>query len=418
MGVSTVTVYSNADASSAHVKAANETFRLPGSDATAYTDVDAVLKIAKDTHVDAIHPGYGFLSENASFARKVQEAGIGWVGPSGDSIDAFGIKHVARELAEKAGAPIVPGTKGLVADEEHAVRAADELGFPIMIKATSGGGGLGLATCKNESQVRASFKTTTSRGQTLFNNPGVFIEKYYPNSRHIEIQIFGNGQGKAIHFGERECSIQRRHQKVIEECPSPFVTQHPTLRDKLGNAAVSLAESVNYASAGTVEFLVDDGTGDAFFLEMNTRLQVEHGITEMCYGLDIVELMLRQTDAQLAGKRGLDEKFLASLRAEHFEPQGAAIEVRLYAENPIRGFAPSPGLLQEVKWVGLPGSRVDTWVYTGTLISSFYGKAAMLFEYFILRRISTCRVLLVVFAKLLNSSYPVFDFSIRLNPKF
>ena len=347
---------------------------LPGGDSTAYTDVDVILKIAKDKGADAIHPGYGFLSENASFAFQVQEAGIGWVGPSSKAIDAFGIKHVARDLAEKAGVPIVPGTKGLVDSEEAAAKAANGLGLPVMLKATGGGGGLGLVTCHNEKQVRNGFKTTTSRGQTLFRNAGVFIEKYYPHSRHVEIQIFGNGQGKAIHFGERECSIQRRHQKVIEECPSPFVTQHAALRDKLGSAAVSLAESVKYASAGTVEFLVDDRTGDAFFLEMNTRLQVEHGITELCYGVDIVELMLKQMDAQLAGKGGLDVDFLSALRAKHSEPQGAAIECRVYAENPIRGFAPSPGLLQEVRWADVAGSRVDTWVSTGTPISSFYGK--------------------------------------------
>lgn len=242
-----------------------------------------------------------------------------------------------------------------------------------MLKATAGGGGMGLLTCHSEQEVRQSFATVQSRGEALFKNAGMFIERYYPSSHHIEVQVFGNGDGKAIHIGERECSIQRRHQKVIEECPSPFVTKHPGLREKLGNASVSLAESIKYGSAGTIEYLVDDETGSFFFLEMNTRLQVEHGITELCYGVDLVELMLKQADALCSGKEGIDPSLLADLPVK--APSGAAIEARVYAENPTKDFAPCPGMLQSVDWKELPGSRIDTWVYRGIKVSANYGKA-------------------------------------------
>ena len=242
-----------------------------------------------------------------------------------------------------------------------------------MLKATAGGGGMGLLTCNSEKEVRESFRTVQSRGEILFKNAGVFIERFYPSSHHIEVQVFGNGQGKAIHFGERECSIQRRHQKVIEECPSPFVTKHPELRERLGSAAVRLAESIHYGSAGTIEYLVDDETSDFFFLEMNTRLQVEHGITEMCYNIDLVELMLRQADAQLLQKVGLSASYLESLQPS--VPTGFAVEARVYAENPSRNYAPSPGTLQLVKWAEAKSCRVDTWIQTGSKITSFYGKS-------------------------------------------
>lgn len=240
-----------------------------------------------------------------------------------------------------------------------------------MLKATAGGGGMGLLTCHSDSEVRQSFETVKSRGESLFKNAGMFIERYYPSSHHIEIQVFGNGQGRAISFGERECSIQRRHQKVIEECPSPFVTRNPGLRQKLGEAAVRLAESTKYGSAGTIEYLVDDETGAFFFLEMNTRLQVEHGITELCYGVDLVQLMLEQADAQLSGRGGLEPSRLEKL--SQITPSGAAIEARIYAENPVKNFAPCPGTLQSVEWKELPGSRIDTWVYRGIKVSANYG---------------------------------------------
>lgn len=229
---------------------------------------------------------------------------------------------------------------------------------------------MGLVTCRDTDEVKKGFSMVKSRGETLFKNSGVFIERYYPASHHIEVQVFGNGQGTAIHFGERECSIQRRHQKVIEEAPSPFVEKHSGLREKLGEAAVSLAQSIKYGSAGTVEYLVDDKSGDFFFLEMNTRLQVEHGITELCYDVDLVKLMLQQADAQLGGKGGLAEEHIKSLQPS--KPAGVAIEARVYAENPIRDFAPSPGLLQKVQWEQLQNSRIDTWVFTGSTVTPSY----------------------------------------------
>jgi urea carboxylase len=370
LGIRTIAIYSEADAASQHVRDADETVLLPGSNATAYTDEEAILRIASEKGADAIIPGYGFLSENAHFARLVAEAGIAWVGPSPESIEAFGIKHTARALAEKANVPIVPGTKGLVEDEDAATKEAERIGFPVMLKATGGGGGMGLITCHKVEEVRDGFRMVQSRGKTLFKNAGVFIEAFYPASHHIEVQVFGNGQGQAIHFGERECSIQRRHQKVIEECPSPYVEKHIELRKKLGDAAVRLAESIDYGSAGTVEWLVDDQTGDYFFLEMNTRLQVEHGITELCYNVDLVELMLKQADAQLAGHNGLHGSSLKAMQPS--KPFGSAIEARVYAENPLRDYAPSPGLLQKVEWKDVPGSRIDTWVFTGSRITPNY----------------------------------------------
>ena len=295
---------------------------------------------------------------------------MAWVGPSPASIESFAIKHIARELADQAGVPIVPGSKGLIKSEDDAMDQAQGLGFPVMLKATAGGGGMGLSICQDVEEVKETFATIKSRGETLFKNPGMFIERFFPDSHHIEVQVFGNGRGNAIHFGERECSIQRRHQKVIEECPSPFVEDHPSLREKLCAAAVRLAESIKYASAGTIESLVDDKTTDFFFLEMNTRLQVEHGITELCYDVDLVELMLEQANAQLLGKGGIEAEKLKSLQPS--QPMGAAIEARVYAENPARDYAPSPGTLQIVEWKQLAGSRLDTWVRTGTIVSSHY----------------------------------------------
>lgn len=370
LGLRTISVYTPSDAASQHVGDADEAILLSGSDSKAYIDGDQIIEIANSHKVDVVVPGYGFLSENTDFAKRVTDAGMVFAGPGPAAIDDFGIKHTARELAQKADVPIVPGSRGLVNSADEAVAEAERLTYPVMLKATAGGGGMGLLTCQNEKEVKESFKTVQSRGEQLFKNAGLFVEKYYPNSHHIEVQVFGNGQGKAIHFGERECSIQRRHQKVIEECPSPFVVKHPHLRAEICDAAVRLAESIKYGSAGTIEFLVDDESAKFFFLEMNTRLQVEHGITELCYDVDLVELMLRQADMELAGKGGLDAEFLAKLQPS--EPKGVAIEARVYAENPARDYAPSPGLLQEVSWKKTPGSRIDTWVHRGIRVSANY----------------------------------------------
>lgn len=349
---------------------------LDGDATRAYLDGDQIIRIAKTCGAQAIIPGYGFLSENADFARSVAAAGLHFVGPSSESIEQFGLKHMARELALAAEVPVVPGTQGLLDSADDALRAAEELGYPVMLKSTAGGGGMGLQTCGDESELGKAFQTVQSRGAALFKNAGVFLEKYYPAAHHIEVQVFGNSQGKVATLGERECSIQRRHQKLIEECPSPFVAQkRPYLRKQLCAAAMSLAESVKYSSAGTLEFLVDDESGAFFFLEMNTRLQVEHGVTEMAYGVDLVELMLRQADAQLAGKGGLESAELDDLSRSCQEPKGHAIEVRIYAENPARDYAPSPGLLQQVVFHELPGTRIDGWVRAGITISPNYGES-------------------------------------------
>lgn len=367
-------IYTEPDSASQHVADADTSYLLDGDATRAYLDGDQIIQKAKTAGAQAIIPGYGFLSEDANFARSVAAAGLHFVGPSPESIEQFGLKHTARELALAAGVPVVPGTQGLLSDAEDAARAADGLGYPVMLKSTAGGGGMGLQTCEDESRLRKAFETVQSRGAALFKNAGVFLEKYYPAAHHIEVQVFGNGQGKVAALGERECSIQRRHQKVIEECPSPFVAQkRPDLRKQLCAAAVSLAESVKYASAGTLEFLVDDESAAFFFLEMNTRLQVEHGVTEMVYGVDLVELMLRQADAQMTGRGGLGETELEGISGSCQEPKGHAIEVRVYAENPARDYAPSPGLLQQVVFHELSGTRIDGWVRAGITISPNYG---------------------------------------------
>ncbi|KAL4975603.1 allophanate hydrolase subunit 2-domain-containing protein [Aspergillus desertorum] len=358
LNIRTIAVYTEPDAASTHVHLADGAVLLYGAPSKAYIDGDQIIQIAKRKGANAIIPGYGFLSENSNFARDVASAGLVFVGPSPESIEAFEFKHTARELATKAGVPIVPGSQGSVTGEDEAVTVAKSLGFPVMLKATAGGGGMGLLTCNTEKGVRESFQTVQSRGEALFKNAGLFIE------------LFGNGHGKAISIGERECSIQRRHQKVIEKCPSPFVTRYPDLRKGLCDAAVRLAESIDYGSVGTIEYLVDDESGAFFFLEMNTRLQVEHGITELCYGVDSVELMLQQVNAQLSGRKGLEAEFLPSIPVG--APNGSAIEARVYAENPVKDFAPCPGTLQDVEWKEIPGSRIDTWVYRGIKVSANY----------------------------------------------
>lgn len=330
---------------------------------------DAILAICKQTRADAVIPGYGFLSENADFADAVSSAGMIFVGPSSASIKAMGLKHEARAIAEAANVPVVPGTQ-LLASASEAIPAARKLGFPVMLKATGGGGGMGLQVCQTEGDIDEAFATVESRATTLFKNSGVFLEKYYPCSRHIEVQVAGNGE-IVVAFGERECSLQRRHQKVIEECPSPFVEQHPGLRERMCQAAVNYASQLKYKSVGTVEFLVDDETAQFFFLEMNTRLQVEHGITELCYGVDLVHLMLRQADREAGGHLGIPSDTLQGLKRSSY-PLGSAMEARVYAEVPLRDFAPSPGVLQLVRWPKGHGIRVDTWVQQSQRITSLY----------------------------------------------
>ncbi len=336
MGIATVAVYSDADARAPHVLMADEAVRLgPALASESYLKAELILAAAKATGADAIHPGYGFLSERESFARACAEAGIAFVGPPPNAIAAMGDKIESKKLAKEAGVNVVPGFVGVIDDTEHAVRIAAEIGYPVMMKASAGGGGKGMRLAYSEQDVREGFEATKREGLASFGDDRVFIEKFIESPRHIEIQVLGDRHGNIVYLGERECSIQRRHQKVVEEAPSPFVS--PEMRRRMGEQAVALARAVGYYSAGTVELIVSgaDTTGEGFyFLEMNTRLQVEHPVTEAVTGIDLVEQMIRIA----AGERlafGQDDVTLT----------GWAIENRVYAEDPYRGFLPSTGRL-------------------------------------------------------------------------
>ena len=357
LGVKSVAVYSNADRNAQHVRDADIAIALGGDKpADSYLRIDKILAAAKETGAQAIYPGYGFLSESAEFADACEAAGIAFVGPSGEQIREFGLKHRARELAGAAGVPMAPGT-GLLANLEEAQQAAERIGYPVMLKTTAGGGGIGLTRCDNAAALSAAFDSVKRMGEQFFSDAGVFLECFVDQARHIEVQIFGDGNGRVVALGERDCSLQRRNQKVVEETPAPNLPQ--ATREKLHAAAVQLGESVSYRSAGTVEFIYD-GARDAFyFLEVNTRLQVEHPVTELVTGLDLIDCML-----QVAAGDALD--WAALSRA----PQGASIEVRIYAEDPLKNFQPSPGVLTDVYFPA--DVRLDGWVSTGSEVSAFY----------------------------------------------
>ncbi|KQT85794.1 acetyl/propionyl/methylcrotonyl-CoA carboxylase subunit alpha [Aurantimonas sp. Leaf443] len=364
MGIATVAVYSDADARSPHVALADEAVRLgPAPAAESYLRADLILEAARATGADCIHPGYGFLSERESFARACEAAGIAFVGPPPAAIAAMGDKIQSKKLAAEAGVNVVPGFLGEIADTDHAVRIAGEIGYPVMMKASAGGGGKGMRLAWSEKDVREGFEATRREGLSSFGDDRVFIEKFIESPRHIEIQVLGDKHGTILYLGERECSIQRRHQKVVEEAPSPFVT--PQMRRAMGEQAVALARAVGYFSAGTVELIVSgaDTSGQGFyFLEMNTRLQVEHPVTEMVTGLDLVEAMIRVA----AGER-------LGLAQEDVTLSGWSIETRVYAEDPYRGFLPSTGRL--VRYAPPPvgeGVRVDDGVAEGGEVSMFY----------------------------------------------
>jgi len=374
MGIATVAVYSDADARAPHVLMADESVRLgPAPAAESYLKADLLLAAAKATGADAIHPGYGFLSERESFAKACAEAGIAFVGPPANAIAAMGDKIESKKLAKAAGVNVVPGYLGEIADTDEAVRIASDIGYPVMMKASAGGGGKGMRLAWSEQDVREGFEATKREGLASFGDDRVFIEKFIEQPRHIEIQLIGDQHGNILYLGERECSIQRRHQKVVEEAPSPFVT--PEMRRKMGEQAVALARAVGYYSAGTVELIVSgaDKTGEGFyFLEMNTRLQVEHPVTEAITGLDLVEQMIRVA----AGER-------LAFTQDEVTLTGWAIENRVYAEDPYRGFLPSTGRLvryappaaQDTPYGDVGGEgyvRVDDGVAEGGEVSMFY----------------------------------------------
>ncbi|BGO94863.1 hypothetical protein NBRC10512_002530 [Rhodotorula toruloides] len=361
--IPTVAVYMEADASAPHVFKADEAALVP-----AYIDQDAVLNVCREKGVTMIHPGYGFLSENEAFAAKVEKAGIIWLGPTPSQIEAMGLKHEARARAIKADVPVLPGSE-LVETLDLALEQAGKVGYPILLKATAGGGGMGMSICWSEAELKKAFQGTTDLSKNLFSNAGVFVEKYIPKARHIEVQVFGDGKGKVIHCGERECSAQRRQQKVLEEARSPFIVRHPDLGDAMCAAAVRLCELIDYRSAGTVEFIVDDSNASYYFLELNSRIQVEHAVTEMVRpGLDLVGMMIR-----LGLSQDGFSAFSLPPQEEVAQAHGHAIEARIYAEVPHLNFKPSPGLLQEVKWPAPQDYiRIDTWVDSGSMISPFF----------------------------------------------
>ena len=357
LGVTSVAVYSDADRNAQHVRDADIAIALGGDKpADSYLRIDKILAAAKETGAQAIYPGYGFLSESAEFAEACEAAGIAFVGPTPTQIREFGLKHRARELAGEARVPMAPGT-GLLDSLEEALAAAETIGYPVMLKTTAGGGGIGLTRCADAEALASAYDSVKRMGEQFFSDAGVFLERFVYQARHVEVQIFGDGTGRVVALGERDCSLQRRNQKVVEETPAPNLPQ--ATRERLHAAAVQLGESVGYRSAGTVEFIYDAARDDFYFLEVNTRLQVEHPVTEAVTGLDLIECMLRVA----AG----DELDWAALRRA---PQGAAIEVRLYAEDPLKNFQPSPGVLSEVHFPD--DVRVDGWVSTGSEVSAFY----------------------------------------------
>ncbi|MDR6147720.1 propionyl-CoA carboxylase alpha chain [Sphingomonas sp. SORGH_AS870] len=368
MGIATVAVYSDADAGAPHVRLADEAVRLgPAPAAESYLKAELIFAAAKATGADAIHPGYGFLSERESFARACAEAGVAFIGPPPNAIAAMGDKIESKKLAKAAGVNVVPGYLGEIADTEEAVRIATDIGFPVMMKASAGGGGKGMRLAWSEADVREGFEATKREGLASFGDDRVFIEKFIESPRHIEIQVLGDQHGNIVYLGERECSVQRRHQKVVEEAPSPFVT--PAMRRAMGEQAVALARAVGYYSAGTVELIVSgaDPTGESFyFLEMNTRLQVEHPVTEEITGFDLVEQMIRVAAGEPLAF-GQDDVTLT----------GWAIENRVYAEDPYRGFLPSTGRLVRYNPPAEHADddvrvRVDDGVAEGGEVSMFY----------------------------------------------
>ncbi len=360
LGIKTVAVYSDADRDALHVAMADEAVHIgPAASAESYLVIEKIVDACKQSGAEAVHPGYGFLSENNNFANALSEAGIAFIGPGERAIDVMGDKITSKKLAEEAGVNTIPGYTGVVDGPEHAVQIAADIGYPVMLKASAGGGGKGMRVAWNDDECRDGFERATNEARSSFGDDRVFIEKFIQEPRHIEIQVIADSHGNTLYLGERECSIQRRHQKVIEEAPSPFLD--PETRKAMGEQAVMLAKAVDYQSAGTVEFIVD-AEKNFYFLEMNTRLQVEHPVTELITGLDLVELMIKVA----AGEK-------LPLTQEQVQLNGWAVETRVYAEDPLRNFMPSTGRLVKYRAPEeVNGVRVDTGVYEGGEVSMFY----------------------------------------------
>ena len=359
MGIRTVAVFSEADRTARHVLYADEACLIgPAASRESYLNIDKIIMAAKRHGVDAIHPGYGFLSENSEFARRCREEGIIFIGPDPETMDAMGDKISARKHMIAAGVPVVPGTEQPLQSVEEAKEICNRIGYPVMLKASMGGGGKGMRLIHSESEVEEAYNTARSESMSSFGDDTVYLEKFVEEPHHIEFQILGDNYGNAVHLFERECSIQRRNQKIVEETPSPFVT--PELRQKMGEAAVAAAKAVNYKGAGTIEFLVDKHR-NFYFLEMNTRLQVEHPITEEVVGVDLVKEQLR-----IANNEPLHFK------QEDLKQRGHAIECRINAEDPSKNFRPCPGRITDMYLPGGKGVRIDSAIYSGCEVSPYY----------------------------------------------
>jgi len=357
MNIASVAVYTGADTDSLHVSLADEAYYIGhGVASESYLDAEKILDIAKKSGAEAIHPGYGFLSENAAFARACEEAGIAFIGPRPEHMEEFGLKHTARDLAEQNKVPLLPGSS-LLADLNEAKSEAKRIGYPVMLKSTAGGGGIGMQLCFDEAQLIGAYDSVKRLSENNFSDSGMFLEKYVAKARHIEVQVFGDGKGHVATLGDRDCSVQRRNQKVIEETPAPLISDE--IREALYKAAGDLTASVSYRSAGTVEFVYDTDSGEFYFLEVNTRLQVEHGITEEVTGVDLVEWMIRTA-------YGENPALYDYVHA----PKGHSIQVRVYAEDPMKNFQPSSGVLTNVDFAD--AIRCDTFIETGLNVSAFY----------------------------------------------
>jgi acetyl-CoA carboxylase biotin carboxylase subunit len=359
LGIATVAVHSTVDRNALHVQLADEAVCVGEAPSSrSYLHVPNILAAATSRGADAIHPGYGFLSENADFAEKCLDHGITFVGPSPAAILAMGDKSTAKATMQRVGVPTIPGSEGLLANPEEAAALAERMGYPVMIKATAGGGGRGMRLVPAADQLESLFKAAQGEAEAAFGNPGLYMEKFIDRPRHVEVQVLADRHGNVVHLGERDCSIQRRHQKLLEEAPSPGLDE--TLRRRMGEAAVAAARSISYEGAGTVEFLVDRG-GGFYFMEMNTRIQVEHPVTEMVTGIDLIAEQLR-----IAGGEPI------SVRQEEIQLRGHAIECRINAEDPRHNFRPAPGRITGWLPPGGPGVRIDSHVYTGYEIPPFY----------------------------------------------
>jgi acetyl-CoA carboxylase biotin carboxylase subunit len=361
MNIRSIAIFSDADRGALHVRMADEAEHIgPAASAESYLHQDRILEAAKKHRADAIHPGYGFLSENAEFADRCAREGLVFVGPSAESIRRLGSKTAARILAKQAGAPVVPGSEEPAAEVEHARALAREIGYPVLLKAAAGGGGKGMRRVNAESELESAVRDASSEAERAFQNGEIYIEKVIEKARHIEIQIAGDHYGNLVHLGERECSLQRRHQKIVEECPSPWVARHPELRTAMGDAALKIARAAGYDNLGTVEFLADN-RGNFYFLEVNTRLQVEHPVTELVTGYDLVQLQLRIAAGEALPFSQKDVAW-----------RGWAMECRICAEDPETNFFPSPGTIVQLREPSGPGVRLDSGVYAGWTVPLEY----------------------------------------------